>query len=93
VKRASGDSVTDVGAWTQNVNQTFKITVNTTVLGTNDNTVSFTSTSPGVTSSVSNVPSPFASGGLRQMGYVLTGIDAGIMVSNTWSMFRTNDVP
>jgi hypothetical protein len=89
VQQAGTDSVYDVGAWLQNVNQTFKITVNTTVLSTNDNTVSFEGA--GLTT-VSNIATPFATS-LKQIGYNLTGIDAGIMVSDNWSVFRKNDIP
>jgi hypothetical protein len=89
VQQAGTDSVYDVGAWLQNVNQTFKITVNTTVLGTNDNTVSFEGAG---LATISNTPAPFATS-LKQIGYVLTGIDAGILVSDNWSVFRKNDVP
>jgi hypothetical protein len=88
VPTATGTFTQNVGFWTQNVAQSFKITVNLTTLGLNpSNTVSFSG--DGLTS-VSNQPAVNATS-LFQIGYLLTGIDAGIMASDNWRVTRIAD--
>lgn len=73
--------------------QNFKITVNQTVLGSNDNTVSFGfGTNPADPPLVGPVHTSFASK-LVKIGYVLTGIDAGVIASNKWVVIRLSDSP
>jgi hypothetical protein len=84
----AGDFVQDVGSWFEDVPQSFKITVNLTTLGLNpSNTVSVSG--DGVTP-VTNRPALNAKS-LMRIGYVLTGIDAGIIASDKWNISRVPD--
>jgi|SRR5687768_3925307 len=93
VNQPGTDSVYDVGAWVRDQPQNFKITVNQTVLGSNDNSVSFGfGTNPTDLPLVGPVQTNFASK-LVKIGYVLTGIDAGVIASNKWVVIRLSDTP
>jgi len=84
-----GTGFTDVGTWTQNVSQSFKITVNLTTLNTaTSQTVSISG--DGVTPVT--VPAPNATS-LRKIGYVLDGIDAGIIGADNFRVIRLSDTP
>jgi hypothetical protein len=90
----NGNSVTtiDVGAWVQNVHQDFTITVNLNVLNDAlDNTVSLSIGGVPV-ANAQNIAAPRATS-LKQIGYVLTGIDAGIIGSDNWLVTRKADLP
>jgi hypothetical protein len=79
-----------VGSWTQNVAQTFTITVNLTMLDpTKSNRIAL---SINGTEVVPLTPSANART-LRKIGYVLTGIDAGIIASDNWKITRKSDSP
>jgi hypothetical protein len=85
----AGGVTTNVGTWVQNVHQDFKITVNLTTLNTaTSQTVSISGT--GVTSVTRSAPNATT---LRQIGYVLTGIDAGIIGADNFRVIRLSDVP
>ena len=82
----------DVGEWFQNVHQDFDLTVNLTTLDA--------TTSQTVSLSIGGVPVPQAQNiaapratSLKQVGYVLTGIDAGIIASDDWKVTRVSDIP
>jgi len=98
--RGNGNSVQtfNVGQWVQNVSQDFKITVN---LNTLNPAISHT-----VALSINGVPFDFDPGPgqtfnifaarssqLKQVGYNLTGIDAGTIASDTWKVIRVTDIP
>ncbi|HWP71124.1 MAG TPA: hypothetical protein VNM36_08490, partial [Gemmatimonadaceae bacterium] len=85
----AGGVTTNVGTWVQNVHQDFKITVNLTTLNGNSNKVSL---AIGPTTVVSNQAAPNATT-LKQIGYVLTGIDAGIIGADNFRVVRLSDVP
>jgi hypothetical protein len=93
-KPGPNDDVYEAGTWVTNTPQTFKLTVNLTVLGSNDQTVSLAIGPVGgaLTTYWTNKPAPFATS-LKQMGYVLTGIDAGIIASDNWKTTRLADQP
>jgi hypothetical protein len=80
----------DVGAWAQNVHQDFKVTVNLNVLNNAlDQTVSL-SINGNAVANAQNIPASRATSLLR-IGYLLTGIDAGIIASDNWKVTRTSD--
>lgn len=90
----NGNTVTtiDVGAWVQNVHQDFTINVNLNVLNdAYDNTVSLSINGVPV-AAAQNIPAPRATS-LKQIGYILNGIDAGIIASDNWHATRLADIP
>jgi hypothetical protein len=96
----SGNSVTtiNVGSWVQNVSQTFKITVNLDVLNpAQDKTVSLSILNPSTNefepvAGAQNLAAVRATS-FKHIGYVLTGIDAGIIGSDDWRVTRLPDIP
>jgi hypothetical protein len=79
----------DVGLWTQNQKQDFKITVNLNTLGgVPANTVSISGSA--VTNPITNKKAVNATS-LMKIGYLLTGIDAGIIASDKWNVVRIPD--
>jgi hypothetical protein len=81
----------DVGTWTQNQKQDFKITVNLNTLNPAlAHTVSLSGSLGAVTSPVVNQRAINATS-LLKIGYVLTGIDAGIIASDNWKVVRIPD--
>jgi hypothetical protein len=86
----NGGTPIEVGTWVQNVHQDFKITVNLDVLNNSlDNKVwlSINGTTVAGPITASRATS------LKQIGYVLTGIDAGIIGSDNWTVTRLPDIP
>jgi hypothetical protein len=96
----SGNSTTtlNVGSWVQNVSQTFKITVNLDVLNPAlDKTVSLSILNPSTNefdpvAGAQNIAAIRATS-FKHIGYVLTGIDAGIIGSDEWRVTRLPDIP
>lgn len=96
----NGNSVQtfNVGSWTQNEKQDFKVTVRLNTLNPGlSKTVSLSidgvpfdfDPSPAV--QAFNISAPRATQ-LKQIGYVLTKIDAGTMVSDDWKVIRLADI-
>jgi hypothetical protein len=82
----------DVGPWVQNVHQDFAIAVNLTTLNPAvAHTVSLSIDGTPVPQA-QNIPASRATS-LKQVGYVLTGIDAGIIASDNWRVTRLADIP
>jgi hypothetical protein len=82
----------DVGPWVTNGPQTFTLTVNLTTLDPDSShTVSLAINGVPV-ANAQGIPAPRATT-LKQIGYVLTGIDAGIIASDTWKVTRLSDIP
>jgi hypothetical protein len=77
--------------WTTNVHQDFKITVN--LLTTNGQNSYRTSLAINNVTLVSNVPFVNAAKTMSTMGYVLTGIDAGIIAADNFLVRRLADPP
>ena len=77
--------------WTTNVHQDFKITVN--LLSTNGQNSYRTSLAINNVTVVSNVPFVNAAKTVSTIGYVLTGIDAGIIAADNFLMKRLADPP
>jgi hypothetical protein len=82
----------NVGTWATDVHQNFKITVNLNTL--NDQNEYTTSLSIGGSPVATNVPfvTPSATT-VSTFGYVLTGIDAGIIAADNFLMKRLPDIP
>jgi len=93
--RGSGstpDLVVDAGPWVKETAQSFKVTLNLDVLNnTQDKTISLWVNGVAV-AGAQGVPAPRALS-LMQVGYHLTGIDAGIIASDNWIVTRRPDVP
>ena len=92
--RGNGNNVTtiDVGTWVRDVSQTFTITVNLNVLNNaHDQTVSLSINGVPV-AAAQNIAAPRATS-LKQVGYILNGIDAGIIGSDNWLVTRLSDIP
>jgi hypothetical protein len=88
----NGGTAFQVGTWAENIPQTFTITVNLNVLNdAKDHTVSLSINGTSV-ASAQDVPASRATS-LKQIGYVLTGIDAGIIASDNWRVTRNADIP
>jgi hypothetical protein len=82
----------DAGAWVKEVSQSFKITVNITTLNpATSQTVSLAVDGVPVTGA-QNIPASRAAS-LRRIGYLLTGIDAGIIGADDFRIIRLPDVP
>jgi len=92
--RGNGNAVTtiDVGEWFQNVHQDFEITVNLTTLDPATSQTVSLSIGGNPVLNAQNIAAPRATS-LKQIGYVLTGIDAGIIASDNWKVTRTSDIP
>jgi hypothetical protein len=96
----TGNSVTTInaGTWVQNVSQTFKITINLDVLNNaQDKTVSLSIRNPATNefepvAGAQNISAVRATS-FKHIGYVLTGIDAGIIGSDDWRVTRLPDIP
>jgi len=87
----AGGVTTNVGAWVQNVHQDFEITVNLTTLNpATSNRVSLTINGIPVATNPNVIPNATT---LKQIGYVLTGIDAGIIGADNFRVVRQSDVP
>ena len=87
------DTTFDVGNWVRDVSQKFTVTVNLTMLNSSLNqTISLSIGDPPVPTAVVNRYAPKATS-LKQIGYVLAGIDAGVIGSKTWTITRLSDVP
>jgi hypothetical protein len=82
----------NAGSWIQNEKQDFKVTVHLTTLGLYpSSSVSLqVTTSAGTTTPVLNQKAYNATS-LLQIGYILTGIDAGIIASDNWNVKRIPD--
>ena len=92
----AGGVTTNVGSWVQNVSQAFKITVNLTTLNpATSNKVSFAfGPTPLTVATVATNPNVIPNATtLKQIGYVLTGIDAGIIGADNFRVLRLSDVP
>jgi hypothetical protein len=84
--------------WVRDVHQDFKITVNLFTLNGQDNfTTSLAILFPGDTVYTTVVgPVPFMNTSARtvsKLGYILTGIDAGIVAADKFRMARLEDIP
>jgi len=77
--------------WTTNVHQDFKITVN--LLTTNGQNSYRTSLAINNTTVVSNVPFVNSAKTMATIGYVLSGIDAGIIGADNFLVRRLADPP
>jgi hypothetical protein len=79
----------EVGTWDQNVAQSFKVTVRLTQLnGVGSQTVTLSINDGADTT----LPAPNATS-FGQIGYVLTGIDAGIIAADNFRVIRVSDIP
>ena len=96
----NGNSVQtfNVGQWAQNAKQDFKVTVRLNTLDpATSRTVSLSidgvpfDFDPSPTAQAFNVAAPRATQ-LKQIGYVLTKIDAGTIVSDNWRVIRLADI-
>jgi hypothetical protein len=86
------DATFDVGAWVRDSSQTFVVTVNLTTLDPAFSRKVSLSIDGVDIATVQNVPAPKAIK-LKQIGYVLAGIDAGIIASDNWVITRLSDIP
>lgn len=92
--RGTGNTVIteDVGEWSTDTPQTFTLTVNLTTLdASTTKTVSLAINGTPV-ANAQNLAAPRATS-FKQFGYLLTGIDAGIIASDNWLVSRLADQP
>jgi hypothetical protein len=82
--------------WVQNVKQGFRITVKLDASGSGKVSLALltdgTADPPVYTEVITPQTAPFATS-LKHIGYVLTGIDAGIIASDDWKVTRKADIP
>jgi hypothetical protein len=78
--------------WTQNQHLNFKITIR--LIDLDDATVNFR-TALAIGGTAYGTEEPFVQGAttFRAIGFVLTGIDAGIIASDNWKVTRLSDNP
>ena len=87
----AGGVSTDVGNWVRDVSQSFKITVNLTTLNpATSNRVSLEINGSPVATNPNAIANATT---LKQIGYVLTGIDAGIIGADDFRVIRLPDIP
>jgi hypothetical protein len=92
----AGGVSTDVGNWVRNVSQAFKITVNLTTLNpATRNKVSFAfGPTPSTVVTVPTNPDVIPNATtVKRIGYILTGIDAGIIGADNFKVSRLQDIP
>jgi hypothetical protein len=80
------------GGWVKDVSQKFTVTVNLTTLDPAFSQRISLSVNDVPVAAVQNVQAPRATL-LKQIGYVLAGIDAGIIGSDNWVITRLEDIP
>ena len=86
----TGLATFDVGSWTQNDSARFNIRVNLTTQDTASSQRVWLYINGQL--KVDSVRAVRATA-LRHLGYILTGIDAGIVASDNWLMTRRPDIP
>lgn len=86
-----GTDSTDVTTWTTDEAQSFKLTLSLKTLSTATSykvSLSVDGGTPVVKSSTSTVANS-----LKQLGYILTGIDAGVIGAKNFRVLRVSDIP